>query len=51
MVLAVPLSDLSEGELFHASQEADTELLQWSNDLKPKKTFIVFLKVMALAAP
>jgi hypothetical protein len=51
LIVWIPPSDSSEGELVYASQEASTELLQWSNDLKPKKTFIVFLEVMALAAP
>ena len=50
-IVWIPPSDFSDGELVYASQEASTELLRWSNELKPKKTFIVFLEVMALAAP
>ena len=37
--------------LYYASAEADPELLRWSNDQKPKKSFIVFLEVVALTAP
>jgi len=50
-IVWIPPSDSSDGELFYASKEADSDLLRWSNDLKAKKTFIVFLEVMALAAP
>jgi len=45
-----PVGDIG-GELLYASAEVDTSVLRWSNDLKPKQSFIVFLEVLALAAP
>ena len=49
-LVSVPGLDGSD-KLYYASAEAEPELLQWSNDQKLKKSFIVFLEVVALCAP
>ena len=49
-LVSVPNSTDND-DLYHASGEADPELLSWSNDQKPKRSFAVFLEVVALAVP